>query len=105
MRKECYWFLPTDATGIEVRLPTGTSIPVSTWWKQTLEIPPHSGSTDCWTTPLPLANSVAHLHSRPLSMTFFPHRQSLQPKDGGSIVLQNYGILPQHYTASQPREP
>jgi hypothetical protein len=27
----------------------------------------------------------------------------LQPEDGGSKVLRNVGILPQHYTTSQPR--
>jgi len=27
------------------------------------------------------------------------------PEDGGSMVLRNDGILPQHYTASQPRRP
>jgi hypothetical protein len=26
-------------------------------------------------------------------------------EDGGSMVLRNVGILPQHYTASQPRRP
>jgi len=31
------------------------------------------------------------------------HRQSLHPEDGGSKVLQNAGILLQHYTASQPK--
>jgi len=30
---------------------------------------------------------------------------SLQPEDGGSMVLQNVGILPQHYMASQSRKP
>jgi len=28
---------------------------------------------------------------------------SLHPEDGGSLDLRNVGILPQHYTASQPR--
>jgi len=28
-----------------------------------------------------------------------------QPEDGGSMDLPNVGILPQHYTASQPRRP
>jgi hypothetical protein len=27
------------------------------------------------------------------------------PEDGGSTVLRNVGILPQHYTAPQPRRP
>jgi hypothetical protein len=27
------------------------------------------------------------------------------PEDGGSMELRNAGILPQHYTASQPRKP
>jgi len=26
-------------------------------------------------------------------------------EDGGSTVLRNFGILPQHYTASQHRKP
>jgi hypothetical protein len=30
---------------------------------------------------------------------------SLQPEDGGSKVIRNSGILPQHYKASQPRRP
>jgi hypothetical protein len=29
----------------------------------------------------------------------------LHPEDGGSLDLRNVGILPQHYTASQPRRP
>jgi hypothetical protein len=29
--------------------------------------------------------------------------ESLHPEDGGSMVLRNVGILPQHHTASQPR--
>jgi len=29
----------------------------------------------------------------------------LHPEDGGSMGLWNAGILPQHYTASQPRRP
>jgi hypothetical protein len=28
---------------------------------------------------------------------------NLHPEDGSSMVLRNAGILPQHYTASQPR--
>jgi len=28
----------------------------------------------------------------------------LHPEDGGSMVLRNVGILPQHYTASQRRK-
>jgi hypothetical protein len=31
--------------------------------------------------------------------------QSRTPEDGINIVLRNVGILPQHYTASQPRGP
>jgi hypothetical protein len=27
------------------------------------------------------------------------------PEDGGSMDLRNIGILPQHYTMSQPRRP
>jgi len=27
------------------------------------------------------------------------------PEDGGSMDLQNVGILPCHYTTSQPRRP
>jgi hypothetical protein len=30
---------------------------------------------------------------------------SNDPEDGGSKVLRNVDILPQHYTASQPRRP
>jgi hypothetical protein len=29
----------------------------------------------------------------------------LHPEDGGSNVLRNVGILPQHYASSQPRKP
>jgi len=29
----------------------------------------------------------------------------LNPEDGGSKVFRNAGILPQHYTVSQPRIP
>jgi hypothetical protein len=29
----------------------------------------------------------------------------LHPEDGGSMDLQNLGILEQHYTVSQPRRP
>jgi len=36
---------------------------------------------------------------------FFPHCHSLHPEDGGSNVIQNVGILPQHYMATQPRRP
>jgi len=28
-----------------------------------------------------------------------------QREDGGSKVLRNVGMLPQHYTASEPRRP
>jgi len=31
--------------------------------------------------------------------------QSLRREDGGSMVLRNVGILPQHCTVSQPRSP
>jgi len=30
---------------------------------------------------------------------------ALHPEDGGSQVLQNVGILPYHYTASEPKRP
>jgi hypothetical protein len=30
---------------------------------------------------------------------------SLRPEDGASMVLRKVGILPQHYTVSQPRRP
>jgi len=30
---------------------------------------------------------------------------STHPENGGSIVLRNVGILPQHYTVSQTRRP
>jgi len=30
---------------------------------------------------------------------------SHHPEDGGSMDLWNFGILPQHHTASQPRRP
>jgi len=36
--------------------------------------------------------------------TLFTKRQ-IQPEDGGSKILLNVDILPQHYTASQPRRP
>jgi hypothetical protein len=29
----------------------------------------------------------------------------LHPEDGASMDLRNVGILPQHYTVSQPRRP
>jgi hypothetical protein len=32
-------------------------------------------------------------------------QKSMMPEDGGSMNLSNVGILPQHYTASQPRRP
>jgi hypothetical protein len=35
---------------------------------------------------------------------FLPYRP-LHTEDGGSIDLLNFGILPQHYTASQSRRP
>jgi hypothetical protein len=35
----------------------------------------------------------------------FSHRQSLDLEDGGKMDLWNARILPQHYTASQPRRP
>jgi len=31
------------------------------------------------------------------------HLQSLHPEDGDSLDLQNVGVLPQHFTASQPK--
>jgi hypothetical protein len=42
--------------------------------------------------------------------TFINNKQrigfkSFNPEDGGSMALQNVGILPQHNTASQLREP
>jgi hypothetical protein len=36
--------------------------------------------------------------------TYFKSR-SLHPEDGGRMVLQNVGNLPQHYMASQPTRP
>jgi len=30
---------------------------------------------------------------------------AFRPEDGGSMDLRNVGILPQHYTASQPQRP
>jgi len=32
-------------------------------------------------------------------------RLGYHPEDGGSMVLRSGGILPYHYTASQPRKP
>jgi len=40
-------------------------------------------------------------------VTYTPSDSScgLQGEDGGSMVLQNIGILPHHYAVSQPRRP
>jgi hypothetical protein len=37
----------------------------------------------------------------PCSVMVGEHRA----EDGGKMVLRNVGILPQHYTASQPKRP
>jgi hypothetical protein len=51
-----------------------------------------------------LASGICH----PLAFQTFIyansfHHQSLDPEDGGSMDLQNVGILPEHYTVPQPR--
>jgi hypothetical protein len=33
------------------------------------------------------------------------HYTASQPEDGGNMVIRNVGILPQHYAASQPSRP
>jgi hypothetical protein len=35
----------------------------------------------------------------------FPEDLDFHHEDGGSMDLRNVGILPQHYTASEPRRP
>jgi hypothetical protein len=40
-----------------------------------------------------------------LSVTTLTDSQPLHPKDGRTMDLWNVGILPQHYTASQPIRP
>jgi len=42
------------------------------------------------------SDMVEHQHFRGLH---------LDPEVGGSMIFQNVGILPCHYTASQPRRP
>jgi hypothetical protein len=74
-------------------------ISVAPGGKQSLVLPPHGGSTGCQTAPFPLPTPGLYL------CPFFFHCQSLYPKDGSSMVLQNTGILPQHYMASQPPRP
>jgi hypothetical protein len=34
---------------------------------------------------------------------FLSYSHALHPEDGGSNVLRNVGVLPQHHTVSQPR--
>jgi len=41
----------------------------------------------------------------PCSEVVAYHRFGGPGKDGGSMVLQNFSILPRHCTASQPRRP
>jgi hypothetical protein len=43
--------------------------------------------------------------SKSLSSGFVTPLNKSHPEDGGSMGLRNVGILPQHYTASQPRRP
>jgi len=53
-----------------------------------------------------LANSFCYpLALQAYIYAFASQHQSLHPKDGDSMVLQNTGITPQHYTASRPRRP
>jgi len=45
-----------------------------------------------------------HTHTQSNTWNFFQNAMcrvtSLHPKDGGSMVLQKVGVLPQHYTLS-----
>jgi len=52
-----------------------------------------------------LASSLCQLLTLQVYIcALFPYHQSFHHEDGGSKVLQNTGIIPQHYMMSQPRQ-
>jgi hypothetical protein len=60
-------------------------------------------TSTAWTseTSVSYHNTASQLRRPRLESLSKTH--SLHPEDGGNIDLWNVGILPQHYTASQPR--
>jgi hypothetical protein len=84
-----------------------TSMPSGSEWTKIKF--PWQPSVYAFETKLHLIPNLYSLHTRcvfrQLSARCVGQTTRSHPEDGDSTVLRNVGILPQHYTASQPRRP